>query len=79
MVRRALPFVVALALLALLWTAPFASIQGRREVTSCADQVPPPHDTAALRLDVMRCAGAFFSARLTSAGAPEDSGSLRRL
>jgi hypothetical protein len=62
-VRRTLAFGVALALLALLWTAPFASVQGRREVASCADRIPTPHDTAALRLDVMRCAGAFFSAR----------------
>jgi hypothetical protein len=62
-VRRAFAFGVALALLALLWTAPFASIEGRREVATCADQVETPHDTAALRLDVMRCAGAFFSAR----------------
>jgi hypothetical protein len=62
-VRRALAFGAALALLALIWTAPLVSINGRREVTTCADQAASPHDTASLRLDVMRCAGAFFSAR----------------
>ena len=62
-VRRVLAFGAALALVALLWTASFISISGRPEVATCARQTAAPHDTATLRLEVMRCAGAFFSAR----------------
>jgi hypothetical protein len=62
-VRRVLAFGAALALVALLWTASFVSFNGRPEVATCAGHVAAPYDTAALRLGVMRCAGAFFAAR----------------
>ncbi|HUE90277.1 MAG TPA: hypothetical protein VMO26_29695 [Vicinamibacterales bacterium] len=60
-VRRLFALTAATVVVLSLWAVPSWLINGRREVAHCAAAAPHPQTTADLRLDVMRCAGAFFS------------------
>ena len=44
-----------------IWAVPSWFFDGRREVANCAAAAPPPQTNTDFRLEVMRCAGAFFS------------------
>ena len=46
-----------------LWALPSLFVNGRREVASCAATAPLLQTDADLRLEIMRCAGAFFVSR----------------
>lgn len=58
---------LASVLLLVLWLAPASigperELGGRRQLDKCASAAPAPESTAEFRLNVMKCAGAFFSA-----------------
>lgn len=61
--RRLTALVAAAAIVISLWAAPIFLLKGRRELVSCAGSAAQPTTTAALRHDVIRCAGAFFASR----------------
>ena len=61
--RRAIALAAATLIIASLWSLPPLVFKGRREVVSCAETAKAPTTTAALRHDVIRCAGAFFHAQ----------------
>ena len=61
-VRRFIALGAALTAVAVLWSVPALLLNGRREVHSCAETTVAPYETAALRHEIIRCAGAFFSA-----------------
>ena len=55
---------MAVMVVATLWALPAIFWRGRRELLSCAaETVAPPSERAAIRHEVLRCAGAFFIAR----------------
>jgi hypothetical protein len=60
-VRRVCAFTAATLLVLSLWTVPSWFFSGRQEVATCAATAPHPQTNADFRLEVMRCAGAFFS------------------
>jgi hypothetical protein len=62
-VRRVFALTAATALVLSLWAVPSWFVKGRREVDSCAATATGLNSTAAMRHEVMRCAGAFFAAR----------------
>jgi hypothetical protein len=61
--RRCIALAAATIVALSVWAVPSLLLKGRREVVSCADAASTPTTTAALRHDVIRCAGAFFTAR----------------
>ncbi|MGE0866615.1 MAG: hypothetical protein AB7P34_22160, partial [Vicinamibacterales bacterium] len=61
--RRVIAVVAAIVVVSSLWSAPTLLLKGRRELTTCAETAPTPRDTAALRHEVLRCAGTFFAKR----------------
>ena len=61
--RRLVAFSIAALVLLSSLAMPVAYFKGRREVASCARAITDHNSTAALRHDVIRCAGAFFTAR----------------
>ena len=61
--RRLTALMAAAAIVISLWTAPIFLLKGKRELVSCAGSAATPTTTAALRHDVIRCAGAFFASR----------------
>jgi hypothetical protein len=58
--RRTIAVGAATALVLALWTIPGLLTEGRDQVMACADATPTPQTTPELRLEVVRCAGAFF-------------------
>jgi hypothetical protein len=62
LVRRLLALTAAGAIVLCLLTASSLLLKGRRDIAACAAEAAPPQSTAALRHDVIRCAGAFFAA-----------------
>jgi hypothetical protein len=61
LLRRTVAVTAATLMVLSLWMVPSLFLNGRREVASCAATAPQPQTDADLRLEVMRCAGAFFS------------------
>ena len=61
-VRRVFALTAATVLVLSLLAVPSFFLKGRREVDSCAAQTAELNSTAALRHEVIRCAGAFFAA-----------------
>jgi hypothetical protein len=61
LVRRLFAVTAAALMVLSLWAVPSWFFDGRREVAHCAATIAAPHTDSDLRLDVMRCAGAFFS------------------
>lgn len=61
-VRRVFALTAATVLVLSLWAVPSWFAGGRREVDSCASAVADLNSTAAVRHEVIRCAGAFFAA-----------------
>lgn len=61
--RRMIALSAATGIVLMLWALPPILFKGSRELVSCAEASAPPANTAALRHDIIRCAGAFFSAR----------------
>lgn len=59
--RRSFAVTAAALVVLSLWAVPSWFFDGRREVANCAAAAPPPQTNTDLRLEVMRCAGAFFS------------------
>jgi hypothetical protein len=60
-VRRVFAFTAATLLVVSLWMVPSLFLNGQKEIAACAAAAPQPQTNADLRLQVMRCAGAFFS------------------
>jgi hypothetical protein len=64
--RTAAAAAAAAAVLTVLWILPTTpdsrAFGGRRQVAVCADTSPAPQSTTELRLQIMECAGAFFTA-----------------
>lgn len=63
LVRRAVAVVAAGALVMALWSIPALFAGGMRNVNACAGQAPRPETAPDLRLELVRCTGAFFVAR----------------
>jgi hypothetical protein len=61
--RRVIALAAATLIVLSLWSVPPLLMKGRPELASCADSAAAPTSTAALRHDVIRCAGAFFARR----------------
>jgi hypothetical protein len=59
--RRLLALTAVTAIMVSLLTASSLFLKGRRDVGVCAAEAPAPDSTAAFRLEVIRCAGAFFA------------------
>lgn len=62
MVRRTVALTAASLMVLSLWALPSFFVNGRREVAKCAATMPDLQTNADLRFELMRCAGAFFSA-----------------
>jgi hypothetical protein len=58
--RRAFAIIAAGALVIGLWTIPVMFAGGMRSVNACAEAAPPPGTRSEFRLELVRCAGAFF-------------------
>ena len=63
MARRLMALAAASVIVVSLWSVPPLLLKGRRELVACAETADTPTSTAALRHDVIRCAGAFFARR----------------
>ena len=61
LLRRAVALAVATLVVSALWSIPALMARGRTQVIECANGVVPPQTNAELRLEVVRCAGAFFA------------------
>jgi hypothetical protein len=61
--RRAVAMTVSIVLVAATLAVPARLAHGRIELDACAAAAPAADSTAAYRLQVMTCAGAFFQAR----------------
>ena len=62
MVRRWVAVTAASLIVLSLWALPSFFVNGRKEVAKCAAETPQLQTDADLRFELMRCAGAFFSA-----------------
>lgn len=60
--RRVVAFAIATAVIGSMLALPAWRFGGGRNVATCAASANQPESTAHLRHDVIRCAGAFFSA-----------------
>jgi hypothetical protein len=60
-VRRVCALTAATLLVLSLWTVPSLFVDGQQQLATCAATARPPQTNADFRLEVMRCAGAFFS------------------
>lgn len=60
LVRRVLAVAAATLMVLSLWAVPSAFVNGRREVVQCAATAPRPESATDFRLEIIRCAGAFF-------------------
>jgi hypothetical protein len=63
LLRRMVALVAAVVLVTGLWSISSLFAGGARNVDACASQAPAPETGADLRVEVVRCAGAFFLAR----------------
>ena len=61
--RRLMALAVASVIVVSLWSVPPLLLKGRRELVACAETADTPTSTAALRHEVLRCAGSFFVRR----------------
>jgi hypothetical protein len=61
LLRRAVALAAAAVVVLALWTIPALMTRGRTQVIECASGAPAPQTNAELRLQVVRCAGAFFA------------------
>ena len=61
--RRVMALAAASVIVVSLWSLSSLLIKGRRELVACVETADAPTSTAALRHDVIRCAGAFFARR----------------
>lgn len=60
-VRRVVAVTAATAIVIALWSVPVLVASGRSQVKDCAQSAPAPQTAADYRLEVVRCAGAFFT------------------
>lgn len=61
--RRALAVTCAIVLVFGMWSLPARLTSGRSQVMQCASMTPRADDTPEYRLQIVSCAGAFFSPR----------------
>ena len=59
--RRAVAMGCAVILVVLFWALPSRLASGRAEVTRCASAASPAESTPEYRLQIVSCAGAFFT------------------